>query len=179
MGPSLSPGMPLALLKLTHRLSMSRSRTLTSPVGNKKVQAGKGKTSDNKGGINSKAAKKSSGLDELVKQVLSIWEDLRPRDASTEVKQELVGKIIKAARGRLKDLAVKSKASRVIQALLKHGTKEQKDAVWNECKGHIIDLSMSPYGNHVVRKLISGADKEQLSGVPACTVLHETAAAQK
>lgn len=125
---------------------------------------------DNKGGTIGKVATKGAGLDELMKQVLSIWEDLRPRNASTEVKQELVGKIIKAAKGRLKDLAVKSKASRVIQALLKHGTKQQKDAVWQECKDHIIYLAMSPYGNHVVRKFISGADKEQLSGVLACTI---------
>lgn len=145
---------------------MSRSGAAKSVNGSKMVQADKGKVSGVKAAAKNKVSKKgSSALADLVKEVLSIWEDLRPREASTDVKQELVGKILKAAKGKLKDLAVKSKASRVIQALLKHGTKQQKEVVWKECKDHIIELSMSVYGNHVVRKLISIADKEQLSGV--------------
>ena len=107
--------------------------------------------------------KKGSAV--LVQQVVSIWEDLRPRQASAEVKQKLVSDILSVGKGKLKELAVKSKSSRVIQALLKNGTKEQKQKIWNECKDHIIEISMSVYGNHVVRKFISIASKEQLSGM--------------
>lgn len=107
--------------------------------------------------------KKGSAL--LVQQVVSIWEDLRPRQASAEVKQKLVADILKAGKGKMKELAVKSKSSRVIQALLKNGTKEQKQKIWNECKEHIVEISMSVYGNHVIRKFISIASKEQLAGM--------------
>lgn len=110
-------------------------------------------------------------MDELVKQVLCIWEDLRPRGASKDVKHKLIDKVIKVAKGKFKDLSVKSKASRVVQALLKHGTKQHKAVVWNECKDHIIELSMSLYGNHVVRKLISVAEREQLSGAIVTTLV--------
>lgn len=124
----------------------------------------KRKASDAEREITKRVPKKGAALAELVKQVLSIWEHLRPRDLSIELKHDLVDKIIKISQGRLKDLALKSKASRVVQAVLKHGTKQQKNNVWTECKDHILELSMSPYGNHVVRKLISIGDEQQLSG---------------
>lgn len=107
----------------------------------------------------------------LVQQVVSMWEDLRPRQASTEVKQKLVSDILNVSKGKIKDLAVKSKASRVVQAMLKNGSKEQQQKIWNECKDHIIEISMSLYGNHVMRKLISIASKEQLSGVTCARLI--------
>jgi hypothetical protein len=107
---------------------------------------------------------KQKSSDALIQQVVSIWEDLRPRKASEEVKEKLIADILKVGKGKLKELAVKAKAARVIQAMLKHGTKEQQQQIWNECKDHIIEISMSVYGNHVIRKFISIASKEQLSG---------------
>ena len=132
--------------------------------GGSKTTAGVSKGKEAKTGKPAAVLKKK-GSAELVQRVVSIWEDLRPRQASPEVKQKLVSDILKVGKGKLKELAVKSKSSRVIQALLKNGTKEQKQKIWNECKDHIIEISMSPYGNHVVRKFISIASKEQLSGM--------------
>jgi pumilio homology domain family member 6 len=102
-----------------------------------------------------------------VQQVVSIWEDLRPRDATTELKQKLAADILAAGKGNLKELAVKSKSSRVIQAVLKHGTEQQRKQIWEECKAHMIEMSMSVHGNHVVRKFISIASKDQLAGATA------------
>ena len=140
-----------------------KMKTAKSP-GSSKYAAGVSKGKEAKTG-KPDAVLKKKGSAVLVQQVVSIWEDLRPRQASAEVKQKLVSDILKVGKGKLKELAVKSKSSRVIQALLKNGTTEQRQKIWSECKDHIVEISMSPYGNHVVRKFISIASKEQLSGV--------------
>jgi 5-methylthioribose kinase len=99
---------------------------------------------------------------------VSIWEDLRPREAGKDVKEKLINNVVDVARSKFKELSMKSKSSRVVQAVLKHGTAAHRKLVLDECREHIVEMSLSSYGNHVVRKLISIASRDDLNGV-SCT----------
>lgn len=121
-----------------------------------------------------KAEKKAAKLDKkhkkkpivgLVNQCVHIWEDLRPRDASSDAKRALVAQVVAKGKGSFKELALNHSAARVVQAVLKHGTPQDRHIVWADCKEHLVELSMSAYGNHVVRKLINTATKDELPGV--------------
>ena len=100
----------------------------------------------------------------LVKQAVSIWEEMRPANTSTDAKAQLAAKLVTVGKGHLKELALNHASSRAVQAALKHGSKASKEAVWSECKEHAVELAMSPHGSHVIRKLAANASKPELTG---------------
>lgn len=104
----------------------------------------------------------------LVQECVSIWEDLRPRDATPEDKAALIAQVVDKGKGKFKELSMNHSSSRVVQAVLKHGTPAHWQIVADDCKEDIVALARSPHGNFVVRKLIATADKKQLPGALRC-----------
>ena len=81
---------------------------------------------------------------------------------SAEDKRKLVAAIFKASRGKCAILANNHKASRVVQALLKYGTEDEKASVYAECAPHLAALAKSLYGHFIVQKLVDATPKEKL-----------------
>jgi pumilio family protein 6 len=84
-----------------------------------------------------------------------MWERLRVKKISAVDKRALVVSIFKACVGKVPDLANNHKGSRVIQALLKYGTKEEVAAIYGECTPQIAMLAKSLYGHFIVKKLVN------------------------
>jgi len=98
----------------------------------------------------------------LIQDITALWERLRVKKISAEDKRKLVAAIFKASRGKCAILANNHKASRVVQALLKYGTEDEKASVYAECAPHLAALAKSLYGHFIVQKLVDATPKEKL-----------------
>lgn len=66
--------------------------------------------------------------------------------------------------GNTAELANHHSASRVLQWCLREGSEADKARLLAEVRAHIVELSKSKYGRHVVQKVISLAKKEDVPG---------------
>lgn len=67
--------------------------------------------------------------------------------------------------GHLVELAASHTGSRIVQACLKFGSKEQRHSMLKELSPAFLELAKSPYGHFVATKLASTASAEELAGV--------------
>ena len=98
----------------------------------------------------------------LIQEITALWERLRVKKISKDDKRKLVAAIFKASKGKCALLANNHKASRVIQALLKYGTEDERASVYAECAPHLGALAKSLYGHFIVQKLVDATPKEKL-----------------
>ena len=98
----------------------------------------------------------------LIQEITALWERLRVKKISKDDKRKLVAAIFKASKGKCAILANNHKASRVIQALLKYGTEDERASVYAECAPHLGPLAKSLYGHFIVQKLVDATPKEKL-----------------
>ena len=98
----------------------------------------------------------------LIQEITALWERLRVKKISKDDKRKLVAAIFKASKGKCAILANNHKASRVIQALLKYGTEDERASVYAECAPHLGALAKSLYGHFIVQKLVDATPKEKL-----------------
>lgn len=54
--------------------------------------------------------------------------------------------------------------SRVVQAVVKFGTPEQLECIWDEVTRSLLDLCKSPYGHFLLVRLISKAPPSRVAG---------------
>jgi hypothetical protein len=71
-------------------------------------------------------------------------------------------------RGKVPELANHPSASRVLQFVIKEGGAADRAAMMSEIQAHIVALSKSKYGRHLVQKLISVASKDEVPGACVC-----------
>lgn len=90
-----------------------------------------------------------------------LWEQLRRADLTDEKRQEVCEELYNLAKGHMQILIFAHDTSRVIQSLVKHGTKEHRDAVFEELKGNLLDILMSKYAKFFVRRMMKYGKKSQ------------------
>ena len=73
--------------------------------------------------------------------------------------------VSKKSKGRVKQLAMSHKASRVLQSILKYGTPEHKKALAAEALPELAILAKDTYGTHLARKLVDEAPKTELPNI--------------
>ena len=83
--------------------------------------------------------------------------------ATTSAASCQCGLLVKV-KGRLAELAVNHKASRIMQSCAKHGTLENRAEMLEELLPQFLDLSKSCYASFLLRKLVTTASKAQLQG---------------
>lgn len=66
--------------------------------------------------------------------------------------------------GHLAEMAVSHTGSRIVQACIKFGSEEQRQAVRKEVAPVFLELAKSPYGHFVASKLVTTASKTELAG---------------
>ena len=93
-----------------------------------------------------------------------MWETLRRHDTPAERRSEIASQILKKIDGRVGELANSHSSSRVVQAVVKHGTAADRKKVLKQLEPTLLVLAKSPYGRFVVSKLIDLAPKEDLEG---------------
>ena len=77
----------------------------------------------------------------------------------------------KQVRGKVPELANHHSASRVLQFVLKEGADADRAAMMAEVQAHLVPLSKSKYGRHLVQKLIGVASKAEVPGAFAFVVV--------
>lgn len=91
-----------------------------------------------------------------------MWETLRRHDTPAARRSEIASQILKKIDGRVAELANSHSSSRVVQAVVKHGTAAEREKVLKQLEPTLVTLSKSPYGRFVVSKLIDLASKDDL-----------------
>ena len=105
-----------------------------------------------------------------MQEVVGLWEELRRHDVTPEKRSKLVSTVARKVTGHAADLAASHAASRVIQAVVKHGTPAERAAILAEVAPRVLELAKSSYGRFVVSKLIDLTPKKDLPGA-RCAVL--------
>ena len=111
-----------------------------------------------------KALRKAAKPDwELVEEAKRIYNVVKPNDAALVVgdRESLVQELLKLIKGRASQLVLKHDASRIVQTCVKHGTVEQRQAIIEELKPHLLALTKSRYGKFLASKLFIYGSKEQ------------------
>ena len=116
-----------------------------------------------------KADRKSKKLNQdvftLGTQAKKIWEDVRKEDCPEEKKVKLATELHKLVKGNIKKIIFAHDTVRVVECLMALGTQEIKDALFDELKEDIVEMSKSKYANFFVQKLLRYGTKEQKSAV--------------
>ncbi|KAK9810029.1 hypothetical protein WJX72_003629 [[Myrmecia] bisecta] len=115
--------------------------------------------------VQEKKARRSKNAG-LIQDVVRKWEKLRDSQRTRkEERAQLVTSSLNQVKGHIAELAMSHTASRVIQAIAKHGSVSERQQILEDIKPKIMDLAKSPYGHFVVCKLIDLAPKTDVPGL--------------
>lgn len=97
-----------------------------------------------------------------VQQVKSLWEKLRTNKPTPPkaIRDKLCNEIWELSKDVILDLVMKHDASRVVQTLVKHSSKERRNIVVEALVGHYYELATSSYGKYLLIKLLHYGSKE-------------------
>ncbi|GEQ72249.1 hypothetical protein JCM33374_g5936 [Metschnikowia sp. JCM 33374] len=97
-----------------------------------------------------------------VERIKSLWEKLRVTKPPPpkEIKEKLCNEIWELSKDIVHDLVLKHDASRVVQTLIKHTTKERRDMIVQALKGNFYKLATSSYGKYLLVKILHYGSKE-------------------
>ncbi|KAK7488494.1 hypothetical protein BaRGS_00020279 [Batillaria attramentaria] len=98
---------------------------------------------------------------DLIQTAKGIWEELRRQNLTAERRQQLCKDMHSKVQGKVKELAVVHDSARIIQCLVQYGSPEQRAAVLEEIKDHIVDLCKNKYAKFIIRKLLKYGSKPQ------------------
>ncbi|XP_051875470.1 pumilio homolog 3 [Pristis pectinata] len=102
---------------------------------------------------------------DLIIRSKQIWESVRRKDCSKEKKAELMKELQNLVHGNIKNIAFAHDSARVIQCYIQFGDEEQRQEAFEELKEHLVDLSKSKYGRHIVKKILMYGNKQQVAEV--------------
>ncbi|GCB80157.1 hypothetical protein scyTo_0016119, partial [Scyliorhinus torazame] len=102
---------------------------------------------------------------DLIIRSKQIWETVRRKDCTKEKRAELMKEMQKLIRGNIKNIAFAHDSARVIQCYVQFGDEKQRQETFEELKEHLVDLSKSKYGRHVVKKMLMYGNKQQVAEV--------------
>lgn len=94
---------------------------------------------------------------DVVTSAKEIWNKLRQKDNSAETNRKLMDELMPLIKGKAKEIALQHDASRVVQAAVQFGTKEERREIVNELTaspGTLAELSKSQYAHFCVLKII-------------------------
>ncbi|XP_077867446.1 pumilio homolog 3-like [Saccoglossus kowalevskii] len=98
---------------------------------------------------------------ELSKRAKEIWETLRRHNCSKETRRKLIAELYKMVQGKVSELAFAHDTVRVLQCCIQFGSVEQRNAIFEEVKDLMLDLSKNKYSKFYVLKMLKYGTKEQ------------------
>lgn len=102
---------------------------------------------------------------------LHSWFSFTRADLTDEKRQEVCEELYNLAKGHMQILIFAHDTSRVIQSLVKHGTKEHRDAVFEELKGMVIEQIELVKTSLFHAELVYGSRKCRFWENPCCLLL--------
>ncbi|XP_072007790.1 pumilio homolog 3 isoform X2 [Engystomops pustulosus] len=94
-----------------------------------------------------------------------IWENIRRKNCDATKRSKLMDELEKLLQGNVKSIAFAHDTTRVIQCYIKHANEKQKEAIFEELKEHVVDLSKSKYARNIVRKFLMYGSKSQVAEI--------------
>jgi pumilio family protein 6 len=94
---------------------------------------------------------------DVVVQAKEIWNKLRLKNNTREMTRKLMDELMPLIRGKVNQIALQHDASRVVQAAIQFGTKEERQEIVKELTatpGSLAELAKSQYAHFCVLKLI-------------------------
>ncbi|THU64659.1 hypothetical protein C4D60_Mb01t28790 [Musa balbisiana] len=98
----------------------------------------------------------------LEKELASLWEKMRCYNVGKQARSKLVSEALRKMNGKFVEIAGSHVAARVLQTCVKYCTQEERDAVFEALRPHLLSLSRKKYAVHLVKKLLDHASKKQL-----------------
>lgn len=93
---------------------------------------------------------------EVVVSAKELWNKLRVKSNTPQDIQQMMGELMELLRGKFNRVALQHDASRVVQAAIQFGDKDQRVEIMKELcdAGNIVELAKSQYSHFVVLKMI-------------------------
>ncbi|CAM9406164.1 unnamed protein product [Chrysoparadoxa australica] len=102
---------------------------------------------------------------DTVERAKQIWNKLRERKVPREERESLVQELLGLLKGKVYKVSMKHDASRVVQSAIQFSSAEERVELFEELKGHIVELSQLQYSHFIVLKLLTyakGTDNKRL-----------------
>ncbi|KAI9350745.1 armadillo-type protein [Obelidium mucronatum] len=91
----------------------------------------------------------------LIQQLKKLWETIRQKRISTELRNEKMEELMGLITGKIQEVTFRHDAARVIQSALKHGNSAQREIIAEELRGKYAILACSQYGRFIVSKILN------------------------
>uniref|UniRef100_A0A3B3XJ27 PUM-HD domain-containing protein n=1 Tax=Poecilia mexicana TaxID=48701 RepID=A0A3B3XJ27_9TELE len=102
---------------------------------------------------------------DIISRCKAVWGNLRRKKCDTEQKTKLMKELHGLIRGKMKQMAFAHDSVRVLQCFIQFGNEKQQFEVFEELKDSILEMSKSPYGKHIVKKLLMYGNKEMVAAI--------------
>ncbi|XP_038130675.1 pumilio homolog 3 isoform X2 [Cyprinodon tularosa] len=102
---------------------------------------------------------------DIIRQCKGVWGNLRRKKCDEEQRKKLMKQLHVLIQGKMKQMAFAHDSVRVLQCFIQFGSEQQRREVFEELKESLLALSKSPYGKHVVKKLLMYGNKELVAAV--------------
>ena len=74
-----------------------------------------------------------------------VWSLARQKNITTSERQKHIKDLMSLIRGKVKDIVFKHDASRVVQTVVKHGSRKEREEIAAELKGNYKELAQNRY----------------------------------
>jgi len=107
-----------------------------------------------------------------LKEIKQIWESLRRATLDVEKRKTLCDALCAKIKGHVKTLSFMHDISRALQCLIKHATADQRDAIFDEIKGDLVEMSKNKYAKNFIKRIMDQGTKEQREVIMASFSAH-------
>ncbi|KAJ3782680.1 armadillo-type protein [Lentinula aff. detonsa] len=122
------------------------------------VDSREGKTSARESHITQKALQQSRKAakphSDLISEAKRVWALARSQTISAKERRIHITELMNVVRGKVKSIVFKHDASRIIQTLVKYGSKTEREEICEELKGSYADAAKNRYAKFLLLKLI-------------------------
>ncbi|XP_053501530.1 pumilio homolog 3 isoform X1 [Ictalurus furcatus] len=101
----------------------------------------------------------------IVSRAKQVWEIVRRKDCDANKRAKLMKELQELVRGKIKTIAFAHDSTRVLQCFIQFGNDKQREAVFDELKDHMVELSKSKYARNIVKKFLMYGNKKQVAEV--------------
>ena len=83
-----------------------------------------------------------------------LWNQVRIKNISKEKRSKYLNELVELIKGKIPEILFKNDTSRIIQSVLKYGTKEQHQIILGELEGKWLDASKNVHSKYVICKVL-------------------------
>jgi len=96
-----------------------------------------------------------------LKEIKVIWESLRRASLDPEKRKMLCHALCEKIKGNVKTLCFMHDISRALQCLIKHATEDQRNAIFDEIKGDLVEMAKNKYAKNFIKRILDKGSKDQ------------------